>query len=678
MKNLKLKRTSLLVVLLLSSFALSAANDFKIIYERMYYEYLSNPSETSVEDILNKMQPDGSFYGINYKTTEGTPRNHPIWLTTLAAAYKNSSNKYYRNSMLKEKFLLGLQFWVKTNHNPANWWFRYIAYPKETTKAVVLMSDEIKMDKELFDKTVKYLRWSYETAESAHMTGANACDIIMGSIAASIITENTEQMIDYKNQMTKLLVIQQNEGIEADFMYGQHSGNGRQLYLGNYGKEYINSALYYFEFCNNTQFNSPGIALLEDFYIKGIQWIFYSKNYDPNQAGRYDTSDKYYGQFESMTKRLLKLNTERKVEIKKVYDRITGENSLSGNRMFWRFDYMINRRSNYMVSTRMSSTRTVGSEAGNGDGEYNFYSGNGTNYIFITGKEYNQDYFKLFNNRQFPGITAEQDDAKLPIPNWGEKGGNGNSFAGGVSDSTYGACGMILDRRGLTAHKSWFYFDDEFVCLGAGINQTDGKSSVYTTINQCNVSGSTQYSVAGKVGNLKAPKTLNNPDWVLQGKIGYFNLDPKSNIIISADTSLFSANIDHGTNPINGNYAYIVNPALKSASDATKYKRNIPISVESNTDKVQAVSHKNLNIIEVMFFEEGTLKLADGKIITVDQPCALLWKEKTGEITLANPKCETQNPPVINVKITQDGKLTELIFQMPNGVNSGSSVTKKM
>jgi chondroitin AC lyase len=543
------------------------------------------------------------------------------------------------------------------------------------------MAQEIKKDKVLFDKTIKYLRWSYENASPSRLTGANGADIIMGSLAASVMTDNHEQMIDFRNQMDRLLSIQNGgEGVEPDYMFSQHSqgGKARQIYYGNYGKEFINSVLFYFEFCNNTQYNSVGISLLEDMYVNGVQWIFFNKNYDPNQAGRYNTSNQYYGQFESMTKRLLNLQTSRKDELKKVYERITGENSLTGNRMFWRFDYMINRRADYMVSTRMSSTRTAGSEAGLGFGEYNYYSGNGTNYIFVSGNEYSGDYFKKFNHRQFPGITAEQDSAKLPIPNWGENASNGNPFAGGVSDSTYGTCGMILDRRELQAHKSWFYFDEEFVCLGAGIHQTNGKALVYTTLNQCNANGEVQYSTKGKTSKLKDPKEIINVNWVLHGKIGYFNLEPTSTFVVACDSILFSANINHGVNPKNGTYAYIVKPRMESISEAKKYGKNIPVQIISNTDKIQAVKNTKLNVTEVVFYEAGSLQLSNEKSIVVDAPCALLWKENTGQITLANPLCETKNPSVIIVKIQNKDKITEIAFQMPTGVKSGSSVTKKL
>ena len=170
--------------------------------------------------------------------------------------------------------------------------------------------------------------------------------------------------------------------------------------------------------------------------------------------------------------------------MKQALQHIGGDNSLTGNRMFWRFDYMVHRRNNYMPSSRMTSTRTVGNEAGNGDGEFNYYASNGVNYLFVTGHEYDGNFFKIFNTRQYPGITAEQDNDPLPIPDWCEGGNNGNCFAGGVSDSLYGTCGMILDRRGLQAHKAWFYFDEEFVCLGAGICNAKGNAEVFTTLNK--------------------------------------------------------------------------------------------------------------------------------------------------------------------------------------------------
>ena len=129
---------------------------------------------------------------------------------------------------------------------------------------------------------------------------------------------------------------------------------------------------------------------------------------------------------------------------------------------------MIHRKEDYYVSSRLTSTRTVGNESGNGEGINNFYSSAGTNFLLRTGDEYSGNYFSVMNYYQWPGITVEQ-NTDLPLVDFGEGGSNGNAFAGGVSDGLHGAVGTIYDKKEVTAHKSWFYFDDEYVALGLSL-----------------------------------------------------------------------------------------------------------------------------------------------------------------------------------------------------------------
>ena len=250
------KNRSISLFLVFLSFSLFVqANDFTTIYQRMYDEYLTNPGTEGIDRVLNEMSTQGSFSDINYTTKEGTPREHAIRLASMASAYKNPKNKYHNSINLKFKYLAGLQFWITTNHNASNWWFRYIAYPKEISKGVVLMANEIKNDTALYRQTIQYLRWSFENANAGRLTGANGADIIIGSMTAAVLTENHNQMLRFQSKMDSLLTIQdKGDGIEPDYMFAQHSGKGRQLYVLNYGKEYINSAIYFLELCNNTQY----------------------------------------------------------------------------------------------------------------------------------------------------------------------------------------------------------------------------------------------------------------------------------------------------------------------------------------------------------------------------------------------------------------------------------------
>ena len=143
---MKTLRTFILMTMMLlaGNIAMASASDFKTIYKRMYDTYLkSNPSEKKVNELLDSMTPEGAFSDIDYTVTSGAPRKHVQNLIVLANAYQESKNKFYHDKTLKEAYLKSLRFWVDTDHHAANWWYRYIPYPKELSQGVILMTDEI-------------------------------------------------------------------------------------------------------------------------------------------------------------------------------------------------------------------------------------------------------------------------------------------------------------------------------------------------------------------------------------------------------------------------------------------------------------------------------------------------------------------------------------------------------
>ncbi len=657
-----------------------ATSDFETIYNRMFTAYSHNPSTKSVENILGKLSADGSFKDINYQSTGGEPRQHVKNIIGMATAYTHPKNLYYHNETLKSNYLKALAFWIEKDHRAKNWWFRSIAYPKELSISVVLMANEIKENASLFQKVTDYLYFEYKLGKRNNLgkEGANGADIVMGAFAAAVLNEDEKVMIEFKNIMSELLTIQSQNGILTDYLFAQHCGGGRQLYFANYGKEFVNSVIYYLEFCDGTRFQAIGVKLIEELFINGVQWIFFNRHHDPNHAGRFISSTSGAKDTENLADRLNKLsNTSPKTRL--VSKRIHGENSLEGNRMFWRFDYMVHRRKGYMTSSRMTSTRTVGNEAGNGDGELNYCSSNGVNYLFVTGKEYEGDFFKKMNVRQFPGITAEQDDKPLPIPLWGENGGNTHAYAGGADDGTYGACGMILERRGVKAHKAWFYFDNEYVCLGSGISAEEREAPIYTTLNQTNMDGKVTYSAKGKSHVVTEEAQPSNVDWVMHGGVAYFNLRPQSKFRIGCMNKLFSLNIDHGARPANEQYAYIVKPRHTSAKAADRYANRHPIAILANTEILQAVRNKKSDITEAVFYQPGTLAIDADHSIAVDAPCVVVWNEKKGTMAVANPQCESVELKEINVTLTHKGGGKSVTnFVLPQGEMAGKSVVKEI
>lgn len=667
--------------LLLCVVSAKADSEFKLIYDRMFNEYLDNPSVQTVDEIVKMLQTDGSFSNIDYATETGEPKAHLVNILQLASAYANSANKYYKSPIVRNHYMAALKFWIKKDHRASNWWFRSIGYPKELGQSVILMASDIKKDKALLKAVVDYLYMDFESKkiEFLYTEGANGTDIIIGALGGAVITEDTVKMMQFKDVMTHLLDIQSSRGILCDYQFAQHSEYGRQIYTMHYGREFVKSAISYIEFCNGTSYQAGNLSNLQDFFVNAVQWLFYSGVFDPNASGRRNSSAIRVSEWWNMANRLSKINGIDRALMESIAKRIAGENSLRGNRMFWRVDYMVHHGIGFMASSRMTSTRTVGNEAGNGDGEFNYYSSNGVNYIFVTGREYNDDYFEKFNSRQFPGITAEQDTNALPVPYWGEFGSNANGYAGGASDGKYGACGMILDRRNLTAHKSWFYFDDGFVCLGSGISMDKGTAPVFTTVNQCNKDGEIICSVGGKLHKIISDERLGSMKWLMHGGIGYINLTEKSDFNIALDKSVLSLNINHGINPDNATYAYAVRPFVCSTKELDEYSASLSgfLSVISGTNHVHAVYHKKANVLSAVFYEKGSIRYEDMEV-EVDTPCVMVWNVGENTITVANPYCESQNVERITLKITNKGKTNYVFFDMPLAEYAGKSVTQKM
>ena len=108
--------------------------------------------------------------------------------------------------------------------------------------------------------------------------------------------------------------------------------------------------------------------------------------------------------------------------------------------------------------------------------------GDGSNFVQRAGTEY-FDIFPVWDWQKIPGTTILQ---KPQMPHFREIAKKGLSeFAGGASDGKYSALGFNFTsvHDPLKAKKAWFYFDNEYVCLGAGI-ATTSDLNVVTTLTQ--------------------------------------------------------------------------------------------------------------------------------------------------------------------------------------------------
>ena len=141
-----------------------------------------------------------------------------------------------------------------------------------------------------------------------------------------------------------------------------------------------------------------------------------------------------------------------------------------GHKHFWRSDYTVHRNTNWFASVRMLSDRVSPGEFG----KKTWHVSDGRTYVVVEGNEYlRDDILATLDWSRLPGTTGYCPTSYAPgLLTEGVKSRGTRSFVGGVSLGKLGVSAMDFEgiQSGLTAKKSWFFFDDEIVCMGADIN----------------------------------------------------------------------------------------------------------------------------------------------------------------------------------------------------------------
>ena len=272
-------------------------------------------------------------------------------------------------------------------------------------------------------------------------------------------------------------------------------------------------------------------------------------------------------------------------------------------------DRVIHNRPDFRFGISMSSSRIGKYEANPTQNARGWYIGDGMTYIYNSDRSQYVGYFTYVNARRLPGTTVDVVTRTSSTGNYGLFGvpPYAKDWVGGVSlRKLYGTAGMYLvgEVSSLEAKKSWFMFDDEIVALGAGIKLTEARK-VETTIENRKGTNALYVDNVAKSQSRGWAETLVNPSWIhLQGASAYYFPEPAT-VNANRDTNGYTQlYIDHGTNPSDATYCYVLLPAL-SKEEVDAYASDPDIQIICNTDKVQAVWEKKLNVVGINFWEAG-------------------------------------------------------------------------
>ncbi len=365
---------------------------------------------------------------------------------------------------------------------------------------------------------------------------------------------------------------------------------------------------------------------------------------------------------------------------------IIAKSELIEHRTFPEMDRVTHRRPGWAAGLAMFSERIYNYESINGENLKGWHTSDGMLYLYNNDlSHFGANFWPTVNPKRMPGTTVDT----LALANGAYEGLNNNkNWVGGANIlGTYGATGMEYASvfSSLTAKKSWFMFDDEIVALGNGITSTDNR--VIETIvenRKLNTSGNNAFTVNGTAQSttLGWSATLTNVSWAhLVGTatngadIGYYfptattlkavreqRTNNWANIGGSATAILTNRFLtlwrDHGSNPANASYAYVLLPN-KSSAQVSSYAGAPNISILAQSTNVHAVKENTLNLLAANFWTDGTNTV---DLLTSKQKASVLVKEDatTIEVAVSDP---TQN----------NGTVRRVLAQGDSYVQDGSS-----
>lgn len=651
------------------------------------------------------IRADGTWSDISYgsdERSEWSATGHLNRTLLMAKSARILRSAGHADPELEDKIIRALRAWTDHDYRNPNWWWNEIGVPLLTGEIASLISPELPKDEmSIVIRIMKRSDWRRVPWTGANLTWGVTIEIIRGWLE-----QDSDTVAEGYNRLYQEIKIVKpgEEGIQPDYSFHQH---GDQLYNGGYGLDYANDVGRFVTFAWGTHFQIPGdrMEIFSSYLLDGMQWMIFGDLIDYSATSREITrkgkvavpKDWSAGpiapvgaaySFGNVIAMLAAEPTPRQKEFQAFAARLKGQagpEGLTGNKQFWCSDFMTHRRRGFYTSVKMLSKRTLNGEIVNSEGRKSQHLSDGLNLLYQSGGEY-RDIFAVWDWTKLPGTTAVQGTLEMEGSDSVHVRGK-TSFAGGVSDGTYGMAAMDLARGQLTAKKAWIFLDDVYICLGTGIILTgDEAHDVATDVNQIRLHGDiltsqSPYPISPGTHTYK-PGDL---AWVYHDHVGYI-FGPGSEISLSAGSQIgkwseigtgssmevtlpvFNLWIEHGRSPQAGTYRYMVLPGATPEQVAARAK-NPSIDVLSNTEEIQAVYSKDLKLAAIAFRKPASLQTPVGRI-GVNHSCLLLVR-KVGHhwrVTAANP----ENEPLSLLVNLEDKHMT---IELPDGNSAGSSIT---
>lgn len=682
--------------------------DVSTIVSRLQDYYLSQGDEVQIAngiylaqtsnalDYVSSQNADGSWSDVNYQDTTSSA-NGKTWdaykalyrMVAIAQAYRDTTAKGYQDPRLIDAEQRALVYWDRVNPGNTNWWETEIGESIAMGRISIFVGDALSPDAAAL--AITHNQGKLDPA------GANGAWRTSDYLYKALATRNADQIRAGFATMVQTVAVDDSgtvqEAVQPDATFWAH---GAQLYSEGYGMALFTMVAMWADSARGTSlaFTRDQLDTIAFYIVDGTRWLIRGEIemlyllYRP--ATTVDGVTSYAAVFLDPLERMARTDPLYATDYREMADNIRGTtagNGAIGDRYFWRSEFSSHQRADYGIVTGLNSSRTVGSEYRStirkDVGNEIVWNRTGTTAIQVTNTEYT-DLGPAFDWYHYPGTTVPY--VKETTLGKDGRSANGGAFTGGVSDGTYGASVESLDRAGTQAQKSYYYFDDEMVALGAGIQSTSS-APIHTTVNQVAAKGNASIDGAAVAPGTDA-KAVDDPSWAYNDKVGYvFPTDQAVTVSDKTQTGsyyggepqshdAFTLYFDHGNAPKDAGYEYIVLPA-KSAAQTKAYAADPAVKILRNDTAVQAVRHSGLKRTMATFYRAGSLDLGDGRTLTVSQPSIVMLDESSGTpvVSLSNP---SQPGLLVDVNLTGGASASRGTFVLGSGANLGKTVTEPL
>jgi len=658
-----------------------AQDEFEQIGSRIT-TYLKTEADTTHH---NTMKANGSWSDIDYLSkaeTNWSPLLHLNRVKQFALLGQTAP---------KAKINAALRYWLQTNPTSNNWFQNEIASPTAIGEILMLLKSGNSVPISLRDSLIKCMA----KGDVERAVGANKLDIAIHMMYRASIMNDKKVMDSAVHQAFLPITLGNKEGLQPDFSYRQH---GPQLQIASYGQVFLTGEYKVASWLIGTSYAIPveKLKILDQYlihtYLKTIRGRYIDFNTEGRGIARNDVLAKQNITAQAGKHSLLELakqvNPKNTAALEAAERRILKTEAPSfevkpSHAYFYKSDYTLHTRPAYNFNVRTVSKRTVRTETGNRENLMGKFLPDGSTNIQRNGDEY-FNIMPVWEWDKIPGITSRDYavDQRTTLE-WGERGVG--SFIGGTTDGRYGTTVYDLNYNEVTAKKAWFFFDEEVVCLGTGINSF-AREPITTAVNQAWQKGKVMAFTNHKLMEVNQGFKDKEVKWLWHDSIAYYF--PQGGLVsltteeqkgswatINANRSknevkgkVFKLWFNHGIDPVNQSYAYTVKPGI-SEHDMLNAKPS-SVKILQNTPQMQAVEHEDLKMVQVAFYQAGSL-VQPGYTITVNQPCVLLMKA----IDTQNPTAYLADPTqkLTDVQISFNASTASLTF--PQGDHQGATVS---